>query len=383
VGAGPAGLMLSHLLHLRGIESIVIESQSRAYCEQRVRAGLLEQASVDLLVESGLGQRLQREALVHHGIELCFNRCRHRIDLFELTGRTVTIYGQQEVVKDLIKARLNARGKLIFEAEAVEFDQLPGPKPVIRFQKDGELHEIPCDFIAGCDGFHGVCRSSIPAGVLTTYERVYPFGWLGILAEVPPASKELVYANHERGFALLTMRSLVLSRLYLQCAPDENVDQWPDARIWEELNARCAAEAGFVVRDGPIIQKSVTALRSFVVEPMQFGRLFLAGDAAHIVPPTGAKGMNLAIADVNVLSRALDHFYRTGSEELLNGYSETCLRRVWRVQQFSWWMTYMLHRFDEDTAFEHRRQIAELEYVTRSRAAAQTLAENYAGLPLP
>jgi p-hydroxybenzoate 3-monooxygenase len=283
----------------------------------------------------------------------------------------------------LIKARLNARGKLIFEAEAVEFDQLPGPKPVIRFQKDGELHEIPCDFIAGCDGFHGVCRSSIPAGVLTTYERVYPFGWLGILAEVPPASKELVYANHERGFALLTMRSLVLSRLYLQCAPDENVDQWPDARIWEELNARCAAEAGFVVRDGPIIQKSVTALRSFVVEPMQFGRLFLAGDAAHIVPPTGAKGMNLAIADVNVLSRALDHFYRTGSEELLNGYSETCLRRVWRVQQFSWWMTYMLHRFDEDTAFEHRRQIAELEYVTRSRAAAQTLAENYAGLPLP
>jgi len=374
--------MLAHLLHLQGIGSIVIESQTRAYCEQRVRAGLLEQASVDLLVESGAGERLQREALVHHGIELCFNRCRHRINLFELTGRTVAIYGQQEVVKDLIAARLNAGGQLLFEAEAVGFDRLPGPKPVIRFQKDGELHEITCDFIAGCDGFHGVCRSSIPAGVLTTYERVYPFGWLGILAEVPPASKELVYANHERGFALLTMRSLVLSRLYLQCAPDENLDQWPDARIWEELNARCAAEAGFIVRDGPIVQKSVTALRSFVVEPMQCGRLFLAGDAAHIVPPTGAKGMNLAIADVYVLSRALDHFYRTGREELLTCYSETCLRRVWRVQQFSWWMTYMLHRFDEDTAFEHRRQIAELEYVTRSRAAAYSLAENYAGLPL-
>jgi p-hydroxybenzoate 3-monooxygenase len=375
--------MLSHLLHLQGIESIVIESQSRAYCEQRVRAGLLEQASVDLLVESGLGERLRREALVHHGIELCFSGCRHRVDLHELTGRTVTIYGQQEVVKDLIAARLNTGGQVLFEAEAVGFDRLAGPKPVIHFQKDGELQEITCDFIAGCDGFHGVCRSPIPTGMLTTYERVYPFGWLGILAEVPPASEELVYANHERGFALLTMRSRVLSRLYLQCASDENVDQWPDARIWEELNVRCTAEAGFVVRDGPIVQKSITALRSFVVEPMQFGRLFLAGDAAHIVPPTGAKGMNLAIADVYVLSRALDHFYRTSRNELLNCYSETCLRRVWRVQQFSWWMTYMLHRFDEDTAFEHRRQIAELEHVTRSRAAAQTLAENYAGLPLP
>jgi p-hydroxybenzoate 3-monooxygenase len=266
--------MLSHLLHLRGIESIVIESQSRAYCEQRVRAGLLEQGSVDLLVESGAGERLQREALVHHGIELCFNRCRHRINLFELTGRTVTIYGQQEVVKDLIDARLNTGGQLLFEAEAVGFDRLKGPKPVIRFQKDGELHEITCDFIAGCDGFHGVCRSSIPAGALTTYERVYPFGWLGILAEVPPASQELVYANHERGFALLTMRSLVLSRLYLQCAPDESLDQWPDARIWEELNARCTAEAVFIVRDGPIIQKSEASLVIRIDQFLGRGRNF-------------------------------------------------------------------------------------------------------------
>ena len=382
MGAGPAGLLLSHLLHLQGIESIVIESQTRAYCEQRVRAGLLEQGSVDLLVQSGAGERLKREALVHEGIELCFNQRRHRIDLFELTGRKVTIYGQQEVVKDLINARLNAAGQLIFEAEAIGFNDSPGRKPSIRFRQDGEIREITCDFIAGCDGFHGVCRSSLPAGALTTYERVYPFGWLGILAEVPPASKELIYANHERGFALLTMRSLVLSRLYLQCAPDENLDDWPDSRIWDELNSRCAAEAGFVVRDGPIVQKSVTALRSFVVEPMRFGRLFLAGDAAHIVPPTGAKGMNLAIADVYVMARGLDRYYRTGSEELLAAYSETCLRRVWRVQQFSWWMTYMLHRFNEDSAFEHRRQIAELDYVTRTRAAAQTLAENYAGLPL-
>jgi len=383
VGAGPAGLMLSHLLHLEGIESVVIESQSRTYCEQRVRAGLLEQASVDLLVQSGAGERLRREALVHEGIELCFNHRRHRIDLFELTGRKVTIYGQQEVVKDLIQARLNAGGQLLFESEAIGFDDPLSAEPVIRYRKDGDVREVRCDFIAGCDGFHGVCRASMPAGVLTRYERVYPFGWLGILAEVPPASKELVYANHERGFALLTMRSLILSRLYLQCAPDENLDEWADARIWEELNTRCAAEAGFAVRDGPIIQKSVTALRSFVTEPMQFGKLFLAGDAAHIVPPTGAKGMNLALADVYVLARALAQFYRNGQDELLNCYSETCLRRVWRVQQFSWWMTYMLHRFGDDTAFEHRRQIAELEYVTRSRAAAQSLAENYAGLPLP
>ena len=383
VGAGPAGLLLSHLLHLQGIESIVIESQSRSYCEQRLRAGLLEQSSVDLLVSTGVGERLQREALVHQGIELLFSGRRHRLNLFDLCGRTVAIYGQQEVVKDLIQARLNADGRLRFEAEAAALDQLQGPRPVVRFNQDGEPHELACDFIAGCDGFHGICRPAAPAGVFTPYDRVYPFGWLGILAEVPPASKELVYTNHERGFALLTMRSLSLSRLYLQCAPDEDLAEWPDARIWEELNTRCGNDSGMVVREGPIVHKSVTALRSFVVEPMQFGRLFLAGDAAHIVPPTGAKGMNLAIADVYVLAHALADFYRHGSEDLLCRYSEICLKRVWRVQQFSWWMTYMLHRFEEDTAFEHRRQIAELEYVAGSRAAAQTLAENYAGLPLP
>ncbi len=383
VGAGPAGLLLSHLLHLQGIESIVIESQSRSYCEQRLRAGLLEQSSVDLLVNSGVGDRLQREALVHHGIELLFGAHRHRINLLDLCGRTVAIYGQQEVVKDLIQARVKAQGQLTFEAEATALDQSEGSKPVIRYRKDGEQHEIACDFIAGCDGFHGISRASAPEGALTSYDRVYPFGWLGILAEVPPASKELVYTNHERGFALLTMRSLALSRLYLQCAPDEDLAEWPDARIWEELNTRCANDSGMVVGVGPIVHKSVTALRSFVVEPMQFGRLFLAGDAAHIVPPTGAKGMNLAIADVHVLARALADFYQRDSEALLCRYSEICLRRVWRVQQFSWWMTYMLHRFDEDTAFEHRRQISELEYVAGSRAAAQTLAENYAGLPLP
>lgn len=383
VGAGPAGLLLSHLLHLQGIESIVIEAQSQAYCEQRLRAGLLEQSSVDLLVDSGVGGRLQREALVHKGIELCFSGRRHRIDLFDLCGRTVAIYGQQEAVKDLIQARLNASGQLLFEAEATALDELQGPRPVIQFRKNGDPQEITCDFIAGCDGFHGICRPSAPAGVFTAYDRVYPFGWLGILAEVPPASKELVYTNHERGFALLTMRSLLLSRLYLQCSPDEDLAEWPDARIWEELNTRCANDSGMVVREGPIIHKSVTSLRSFVTEPMQFGKLFLAGDAAHIVPPTGAKGMNLAIADVYVLARALADFYQRGRDELLCRYSEICLRRVWRVQQFSWWMTYMLHRFAEDTAFEHRRQLSELNYVTTSRAAAQTLAENYAGLPLP
>lgn len=382
VGAGPAGLLLSHLLHLDGIDSIVIEAQSRTYCEQRVRAGLLEQSSVDLLIETGLGERLKREALVHEGIELCFNAHRHRIDLFDLTGRKVAIYGQQEVVKDMICARLNAGGQLLFEAEAVELEQLAGPKPVIRFRENGELREIVCDFIAGCDGFHGICRPAAPRGAITAYERVYPFGWLGILAEVPPASNELIYANHERGFALLTMRSPRISRLYLQCAPDEDVAEWPDDRIWEELNIRCTNDSGLVVKPGRIFQKGVTALRSFVAEPMQFGRLLLAGDAAHIVPPTGAKGMNLAIADVYVLARALADYFRSGREDLLGAYSGTCLRRVWRVQHFSWWMTYMLHRFEQDTGFEHRRQLAELEYVTSSRAAAQTLAENYAGLPL-
>jgi p-hydroxybenzoate 3-monooxygenase len=382
VGAGPAGLMLSHLLHRQGIESIIVESRSRSHCEERVRAGVLEQGTIDLLIETGLGERLKREGLVHHGIELRFNRHRHRIDMFELTGgRAITVYGQQEVIKDLIKARLDAGGQVHFEAEAVGLEGLTGPGPAIRFRHDNNLREINCDFVAGCDGFHGVSRLSIPGGDVTLYEREYPFAWLGILAESAPSSKEVTYTNHERGFALLSMRSPTLSRLYLQCRPDENLNEWSDQRIWQELHARTEAD-GFDLTEGPILQKGITPMRSFVVEPMQFGKLFLAGDAAHIVPPTGAKGMNLAIADVTVLARALAEFYKTGRHDLLNRYSQTCLRRVWRVQHFSWWMTSMLHRFEGDTAFDHRRQLAELEYVTSSRIAAQSLAENYVGWPL-
>ena len=382
VGAGPAGLFLSHLLHRNGINSVVIEARSRLHCEERVRAGVLEQGTVDLLIETGLGDRLKREGLVHHGIELRFNRRGHRINMFELTGgRAITVYGQQEVIKDLVQARLSSRGDVRFEAEAVSLDDLTGSKPAIRFRQHGELHQIRCDFIAGCDGFHGVCRPSVPAGGVTVFEREYPFAWLGILAEAPPSSKEVTYTNHERGFALLSMRSPTLSRLYLQCKPDENLAEWSDERIWQELHARTEAD-GFSLAEGPILQKGVTPMRSFVVEPMQYGRLYLAGDAAHIVPPTGAKGMNLAIADVTVLARALAEFYKGGGAQLLQRYSEICLRRVWRVQHFSWWMTSMLHRFAGDSGFDHRRQLAELDYVTTSRAAAQSLAENYVGLPL-
>ena len=382
VGAGPAGLMLSHLLHRHGIESIVIESRTRSYCEERVRAGVLEQGTVDLLIEAGLGDRLNREGLVHHGIELRFNRVRHRIDMFDLTGgRAITVYGQQEVIKDLIKARLDAGGQVHFQTEAVSLHDLTGPKPSIHLRDNGELREITCDFIAGCDGFHGISRPSIPTGEVTLYEREYPFAWLGILAEAPPSSQEVTYTNHERGFALLSMRTPSLSRLYLQCRPNEDLAEWSDQRIWQEFHARTEAE-GFTLAEGPILQKGVTPMRSFVVEPMQFGRLYLAGDAAHIVPPTGAKGMNLAIADVTVLARALAEFYKTGREQLLNRYSQACLRRVWRVQHFSWWMTSMLHRFEGATGFDYRRQLAELDYVTSSRVAAQSLAENYVGFPL-
>ena len=382
VGAGPAGLLLSHLLHLDGIESVVLEAHSRKYCEERIRAGVLEQGTACLLAQTGVGERMQREGLVHHGIELRFNRRGHRINMHELTGgRSITVYGQHEVVKDLIQTRLGAGGQIIFEVEDVSVHGFDGPTPTIRFRKDGELRELTCDFIAGCDGFHGVCRPSLPENASRMYERIYPFGWLGILAEAPPSSEELIYANHERGFALASMRSPALVRLYLQCAPDEDLAEWPDQRIWQELQARFEAD-GFQLAEGPIVQKSVTAMRSFVVEPMQYGRLFLAGDSAHIVPPTGAKGMNLAVADVRVLSRAWAEYYSSGRREALERYSETCLRRVWRTQHFSWWMTSMLHRFEGDNGFDHRRQIAELEYVTSSRAAATSLAENYVGLPM-
>ena len=381
VGAGPAGLLLSHLLHLEGIDSIVVERRSRAYVEGRIRAGVLEQGVADLLVETGVGERLRREGLVHHGIELRFRGESHRIDFADLAqGRGVTVYGQHEVVKDLIARRLADGGTILFEAEDVSVQDLAGA-PRIRFRRDGAEEEIACDILAGCDGSHGVCRDAIPDGVLTAYERVYPFGWLGILAQAPPASHELIYANHERGFALLSMRSPEISRLYLQCEPDEDLARWPDARIWEELHVRLEAGGGVRLAEGPVLQKGVTAMRSFVVEPMQHGRLFLAGDAAHIVPPTGAKGMNLAVADVRRLAQALALHFHKGRDDLLESYSAACLRRVWKVQRFSWWMTSMLHRFEADTPFDRRRQLAELDYVTSSRAAATTLAENYVGLP--
>src|SRR4051812_9843884 len=383
VGAGPAGLLLSHLLHLHGIESIVVETKSRSYVEDRIRAGVLEQGTADLLVEAGVGERLKREGLTHHGIELRFQHHGHRIDLSELTnGRSVTVYGQHEVVKDLIAQRLSDGGVIAFEVEETSIDGLDRDEPTIRFRKAGESREVRCDFIAGCDGFHGICRPAIPAGVLTRYERAYPFAWLGILARVPPASQELIYANHERGFALLSMRSPEISRLYLQVAPDESAANWSDDQIWDELQNRLMDERDRHLTEGPVLHKGVTPMRSFVVEPMQHGRLFLAGDAAHIVPPTGAKGMNLAVADVRVLARALEVFYGSGRKNLLERYSETCLRRIWKVQRFWWWMTAMLHRFEDDSDFDRRRQLAELDYVTTSRAAATTLAENYVGLPM-
>ncbi|HLI79329.1 MAG TPA: 4-hydroxybenzoate 3-monooxygenase [Candidatus Binataceae bacterium] len=383
VGAGPAGLMLSHLLHLAGIDSVVIENRSRKYVEERVRAGVLEQGTVELMVETGVGARLEQIGLVHHGIELRFNGHGHRIDFADLTGgKGITIYAQHEVVRDLTDARLAAGGQVIFEVDDVIVRDFDGPKPFIRYHTDSAAQQIECDFIAGCDGFHGICRPTIPAGVLTAFERVYPFAWLGILAEVAPSSDELIYANHERGFALHSMRSPQLTRLYLQCAPDEQIEAWPDARIWEELHRRFATRDRWKLSEGTVVQKGITEMRSFVVEPMQCGNLFLAGDAAHIVPPTGAKGLNLAVADVRVLARAIVEFYRSGSRELLNRYSETCLRRVWKVQRFSWWMTSMLHRFDDNNAFDRHRQMAELDYVTSSRAAAQSLAENYVGLPM-
>jgi p-hydroxybenzoate 3-monooxygenase len=382
IGAGPAGLVLSHLLHLEGIESVVLETRSRQYVQERVRAGVLEQGTVDLLAQMGVGDRLKKEGLVHYGVELRFRGRGHRIDFRELTGgKGITIYAQAEVVKDLNEARIAAGGQTFFEVEDVELREFDTSQPRIEYRKNGEEYEVACDFIAGCDGFHGICRSSIPPGTLTEYEREYPFGWLGILAEAAPSAEELVYCYHDHGFALLSMRSPQVGRLYLQCKPDEDLAEWSDERIWKELKLRLASD-GWALREGSVLQKGVTGMRSFVVEPMQYGRLFLAGDSAHIVPPTGAKGLNLAVADVRVLARALARFYKTGSEDLLHRYSEVCLRRVWKVQRFSWWMTSMLHRFPEGNAFDERRQLAELDYVTSSRSAATTLAENYVGLPM-
>jgi p-hydroxybenzoate 3-monooxygenase len=382
IGAGPAGLFLSLLLDRLGIRSVVLELHARQYIEERVRAGLLEYNTVQLMHELGVGERVRREGLEHGGIELRFNGQGHRIDFRELAeGKCVTIYPQNEVIKDLVAARLATGHPILFETAQVELHALESAHPFVQFVHNGVAERLDCDFVAGCDGFHGVSRAAIPAGVLTTYDRDYPFGWLGILAEAPPASSELIYAHHDRGFALLSMRSPELSRLYLQCAHDEDLALWSDDRIWSELDKRLATADGWKLTPGPILQKGITGMRSFVVEPMQFGRLFLAGDAAHIVPPTGAKGLNLAVADVRILAAALGAYYQSGNGELLAQYSATCLGRIWKVQRFSWWMTQILHRFSEDTAFDRRRQLAELDYVTSSRAASTSLAENYVGLP--
>jgi p-hydroxybenzoate 3-monooxygenase len=380
IGAGPAGLMLARLLRLQGIDSIIIESRSREYIENRVRAGLIEHWAADLLVDVGVGERLQREGLRHWGVNIGINGELHRIDFKKLVDKRVTIYGQQEVVKDLVARRVADGGSLFFEVSNVSVHDLKGDKPSIRFTHEGRDQEITCDFIAGCDGFHGICRPSIPDGVLKIFEREYPFGWLGILTESPPPDHELIYSNTDRGFALYTMRSSTISRLYLQCDHDEDINNWPDDRIWEELHNRLGGARK--LQQGKMLQKGITAMRSFVAEPMQYGRLFLAGDSAHIVPPTGAKGMNLAFADTVYLSRALTQFYRKNNSEALENYTKDCLRRVWYAQRFSWWMTQLMHLFPNEQAFDRRRQLSDLDYLVSSEAAAKTLAEQYVGLPL-
>ena len=380
IGAGPAGLMLARLLHLAGIESIIIENRSRDYIENRIRAGLIEHWAADLLSEVGVGERMQREGILHWGINIGINGDLHRIDFKALVDKRVTIYGQQEVVKDLVARRLEDGGPLLFEVDGVSVHEVTSKQPKIRFTHEGHAQEIACDFIAGCDGFHGICRPSFPDGVLSVFERDYPFGWLGILTESTPPDHELIYSYTDRGFALYTMRSMSISRLYLQCDHDEEIEAWPDARIWDELHKRLGGARKLT--EGKMVQKGITPMRSFVVEPMQHGRLFLAGDSAHIVPPTGAKGMNLAFADVVFLSRALDAFYKSKRDNLLVNYSATCLQRVWKAQRFSWWMTQILHRFPHETAFDRRRQLAELDYIVGSEAASKSLAEQYVGLPL-
>ncbi len=380
VGAGPAGLMLSHLLHLAGISSIVIEDRSRAYCEARVRAGLMEHWTAHMLMDTGVGERLKREAMVHNGITIASQGQGRYIDFNKLIGKQVYIYDQKEVVTDLIAKRLADGGQIFFEVEETSVHDFDGRNPKIRFKHEGKPQEIECDFIGGCDGFHGICRPSFPAGVLTGYDRVYPFGWLGILSESPPPDHELIYSFHERGFALYSMRGPDLSRLYVQVPPDEDIETWSDQRIWDELETRLQGVRP--LKRGKIVQKGITPMRSYVTEPMQSGRLFLAGDAAHIVPPTGAKGMNLAMADVRVLSRAIAAHTKSGDESVLKSYSATCLDRVWKGQRFSWWMTQMLHRHSDTMDFDTKRQIAEIDYVTGSVAAMTSLAENYCGLPI-
>ena len=382
VGAGPAGLMLGHLLHRVGVDSIILENRSQEYVIERVRAGVLEQGTVDLMREAGIGSRVDRQGMRHEGIYVRFGGMRHRIDMAGLTGgRAITIYGQNEVVKDLIFARMASARPLHFDVSDVSVHELNTGAPRVRFRHDGVPHEVTCDFVAGCDGAHGVCRSAIPPAHLEILKREYPFAWLGILASAPPASEELVYSSSERGFALFSMRSPAVTRLYLQCAADEAIEAWSDDRIWSELLTRLRTRDGWEPNTGPILQKGITPMRSFVAEPMRYGRLFLAGDAAHIVPPTGAKGLNLAMADVKRLATAIAEFYATGQQTRLDGYSDLGLRRTWRAQRFSWWMTSMLHRDEQATSFDHRRQHAELDYLVSSRAAMTSLAENYVGTP--
>jgi p-hydroxybenzoate 3-monooxygenase len=380
VGAGPAGLLLSHLLHLNGIESVLLESRSRAEIEATIRAGVLEQGTMDILQQSGVGARMQREGVVHHGIELAFGGRRHRIDLTELTGRSITVYAQHEVIKDLVAARLAADGKILFEVSDVSLHDIQSKAPSVRYTHQGEPALLQADFVIGCDGFHGISRPCIPENPRQDFQRNYPFGWFGILVEAPPSSDELIYAQHQRGFALVSTRSPTVQRLYFQCDPKDDVNNWSDDRIWSELNTRLACEDGWALKEGKIFQKNIIGMRSFVSTPMQYGRLFLAGDAAHIVPPTGAKGLNLAVSDVRLLAHGFEQFYKKGQQDLLASYTETALKRVWRAEHFSWWMTSMLHNFSDASPFQQQLQRAELEYVVASRAAATALAENYVGM---
>ena len=381
IGAGPAGLLLGQLLHLYGIDNVILERQTPEYVLGRIRAGLLEEGTVALLDEVGAGARAHREGLVHHGVELAFGGARHRIDMHAATGKTVMIYGQTEVTLDLMNARKAAGLTTVYQAADVKPLDFDTDRPRVSYVKDGVSHEIECDFIAGCDGFHGVSRASVKPSAIQTYERIYPFGWLGILSETPPVSPELIYSNHERGFALCTMRSMRRSRYYVQCPLDDHIDQWPDERFWDELKRRIDQKAADELVTGPSIEKSIAPLRSFVAEPMRFGRMFLAGDACHIVPPTGAKGLNLAASDVHYLSHAFREYYDEKSSAGIDGYSGRALARVWKAVRFSWWMTSMLHKFPDEGEFGARIQLAELEYVVNSKAASASLSENYVGLP--
>jgi len=381
IGAGPAGLMLAHLLHQNGIESVVVEARSREYVENRIRAGILEYEVAELMRSTGLGARMDSVGSRHDGTNFLVNGQLHHIDFHELTGKHVMLYSQHEVVRDLIASLLEAGVEILFEATEVAVHDFATDKPYVTYVRGGAAGRLDCEIIAGCDGFHGTCRQSFPAGLIVEYDREYPFGWLGILAEAPPSKDELIYANHKNGFALLSMRSPTISRLYLQSAPDEPLENWPDDRIWEELAVRLAHD-GFSLNTGKIFQKGVTAMRSYVAEPMQTGRLLLAGDAAHIVPPTGAKGLNSAIADVAIMARAIEAFCLRHDAEPLNHYTETCLRRIWQIERFSWWMTSMMHKFDNHGPFDARMQTAELDYILNSSAGQVTLAENYVGLPL-